>query len=604
MVAASPRPQSFSITTAIDAVASLFDIKEGFRKGYVFELRNTQQPAPLQVHVLVLNPRRYTLSEPFQVTLTPTEDNSVVAEETGYIIREIIIEGTMGLSDKKATGFEGVQFGGSAVSGSEHFSNLREMFRCYSELKKDPRTAPFTRMVFHSLRDDDHFLVVPRSFETPRDARTTRMHYDYRIALAVIGDAANTLVPVVSDEGFDFFSDELQAISSAFNDARAAFAEITANIAAIKRKVGNIEAVMLQAAGLINAVGNMLKAGGALIAYPFQLVASTLETVDRAQDNLAQSFNDFAPIPDVGGQPRGQTSADIQHAMRRMSAAIDRLAVHPQRFGSDTRERTSAAYKRELALTDDDLENATGGASIGSKTRITVGSEADAGLDLSAYRGYTRVRVFRTTTIEGLAFQFDVPAELIILINDLRFPYIAEGGGPGILKPGDFILIPLREGVTPTGAGVAPGDENLTIDDALYGVDLALDPVELDKGRFELLEDTVRSFQDALLIHGLENVVQGTSITILTERGTTVYVPEVGIRRNVGIRGTLQHVLLAALNLREAILLDPRIEGIQDSSVVLDGDVLTQEISPIVTGQKEAVTLILPFGKATGLGGG
>ena len=39
-------------------------------------------------------------------------------------------------------------------------------------------------MVFHSLRDDDHFVVVPRSFEAPRDARTTR-----ELAEKVRGDA-------------------------------------------------------------------------------------------------------------------------------------------------------------------------------------------------------------------------------------------------------------------------------------------------------------------------------------------------------------------------------------------------------------------------------
>src|SRR3990170_1960072 len=58
-------------------------IRAGFRSGYVFELRDLREPIPIQVHVLVLNPRSYTLSEPFQSTLTPTEDNTVVAEETG-----------------------------------------------------------------------------------------------------------------------------------------------------------------------------------------------------------------------------------------------------------------------------------------------------------------------------------------------------------------------------------------------------------------------------------------------------------------------------------------------------------------------------------------
>jgi hypothetical protein len=58
--------------------------------------------------------------------------------------------------------------------------------------------------------------------------------------------------------------------------------------------------------------------------------------------------------------------------------------------------------------------------------------------------------------------------------------------------------------------------------------------------------------------------------------------------------------VLAALNLREAILSDSRIEGIAESEIVLDGDVLSQEITPIITGQRSDVTLVLPFGRASG----
>jgi hypothetical protein len=120
-------------------------------------------------------------------------------------------------------------------------------------------------------------------------------------------------------------------------------------------------------------------------------------------------------------------------------------------------------------------------------------------------------------------------------------------------------------------------------------------------GRFELR--VAPNGLDADKVRGLANVIQGTEITVRTERGATVYVPEVGIRRSVGVKGTIQHLIMAALNLREGILADPRIEGIQDTTTILEGDVLSQEISPKLVGEKEGVTLVLPFGKATGTGG-
>jgi len=100
----------------------------------------------------------------------------------------------------------------------------------------------------------------------------------------------------------------------------------------------------------------------------------------------------------------------------------------------------------------------------------------------------------------------------------------------------------------------------------------------------------------------VQNVVQGSRITIETERGSTTFLPFVGILRNVGVKGTLQHMLLAALRLREAVLADPRIERIDSSRIVLDADVLTQEITPIVRGRTDAPTIAIPFGRASGGG--
>jgi hypothetical protein len=590
---AGPAPEQFEVSgLAGETSASLTDLRN-LKNGYVFEMLDIRGPRQLRVHVLVLNPRSYTLSEPFQSTLTPTEDNTVVAEENGLIVREITLDGTFGIKDKRATGFQGAQGQGASISGNSHFKDLRNFFREYSRRKKDPRESAFVRMVFHCIKDDDHFIVVPRSFETPRDARSTRMHYEYRISLAAIAVADGTTLRIApSEDGFDFFANELRSISNAFNDARAAFSETTANLSAIKRKVGNIQAVMIEAAGIINAAGNMLSGATALIDAPLRAVASGLESIANASDRLA----------DAAASAGDPVLEDNARSLRRMEAAIDQIAAFPERFGPSSLERTKTLYDGERGLTSDDIENDTGGASLGSKTRLAVGSVGrELGLDLGAYRGVQRIRITRADSIEAFAGRFSAPPELIILINDLRFPYIAEGGGPGILAPGELILIPVREGLATTTA--SPSNEYLTVDEALYGVDLALDPVLLAKGKLEIRVDEAHDRFDADLSRGLPNLVQGLEIVIRTERSTTTFLPDIGIRRSVGVKGTLQHVMLSAIVLREAILSDPRIEGIQESRIVLNGDVLTQEITPVVATERRAFTLVLPFGTAAGVGG-
>ena len=114
--------------------------------------------------VFVLNPTRYEVSEPFQAELTPAEDNTIVAEENGIIVREILLEGTFGLMERSAVGFQGAQGDGKPLSGTAHYEFLKKMFRRYSDLKKEPTTSPHYEMIFHALKDDEHYRVIPRSF--------------------------------------------------------------------------------------------------------------------------------------------------------------------------------------------------------------------------------------------------------------------------------------------------------------------------------------------------------------------------------------------------------------------------------------------------------
>jgi len=582
-------PSEFTLQGPDGSEASIHELRAGFQQGFVFELVDlSAQSEPLEVIVLVLNPRSYTLSEPFQLTLTPTEDNTVIAEENGIIIREITLEGTFGLTKKKATGFLGAQGNGASLSGTEHFNKLRNMFRRYSSLKKDPARNADIQLIFHSLRDEDHFIVTPRSFETPRDARTTRVHYDYRIQLAAIGAAETSLLerqPSTSD--FDF-TDVLREINEAFNDARGAFADATKRVSEIKRKVANISTVLNNAAQIINAVGGFLSGTADLINFPLRAVTSAAESLAGAADTLADS------IDDVAGTKTETFSSDSRN-IRRIEAAFDRIAMFPSKF-EDSIERISGTYQGPQRFTVFDVENNVAGAQDSARTEAVAGSAHRFGLDLDTGGGTERVRVSRTDTIDSIAADAGTSPETIIIINDLRPPYISSGGGPGVKRPGDTMLIPSRAG---GGTSTEPGSEYLSPEDALYGVDFKFDDEVLRKeGRFDL--SVANSLFDAELSSGVANVVQGTQITVLTEIGATVFVPEVGLRRNVGTKGTIQHVLLASIRLREGILVDPRISGIQSLRVVLDGDVLTQEITPIIGTSRRGVKLVLPFGRASG----
>ena len=95
----------------------------------------------------------------------------------------------------------------------------------------------------------------------------------------------------------------------------------------------------------------------------------------------------------------------------------------------------------------------------------------------------------------------------------------------------------------------------VTAEDALYGVDLALDKELLQtESRMDLKVDVAHGSMDAELVRGIPNVVQGVEIIVNTELTSSTHVPDVGRRRSVGVKGTLRHLLLTATNLRDAVL--------------------------------------------------
>lgn len=583
--------------------ANISELRPAFRQGFVFELLDMANPGtPLAVHVMVLNPVRYLLSEPFALTLTPAEDDTVVAEENGIIIREITLEGTFGLMERRASGFIGAQGGGNPLSGTDHFQALRNLFRRYSALKKDPGRAANIVLIFHALRDDDHFVVTPRQFETPRDAQKTRVHYEYRITMAAIAEATHSaLQPKREETGlFGELGNAVRDINEAFNDARAGIAEVTANLAQIRRKVGNINTVLNNAIQVVNAVGGFVSGVTQAINYPLQLVANVVEGVDSAADTLLLSVENAA----FG------VFHENARSLRRISSAVDRIALYPDRF-EDTTKRIEDLYQGEKNVTSADVAGGVssapgpGGATVGTRTRVIAGSDGRlAGLSVPRGTGLRGVAVTRTDSLESIASAAGTTPEAVIIINELRPPYLTAAGGPGIAKPGDVLLVPADTG---SGGGDPRGvNEFLDAEEALYGIDIALDPLELDRyGRFDILVNEANEPTDAGLVRGIPNVVQGTEITIGTEVGSTVFLPTLGLRRNVGSKGTAQHALLTSLTLREAMLQDPRISGIESSRVVFDSNTgeLSQEITPIVSGRRSGATLVLPFGRATGGGG-
>lgn len=574
---------------------SLPSVKRAFTTGFVFELLNVRQNQVIDQHVMVLNPSRYTVSEPTQVTLTPTDGDTVIEETNGTLVRDIQIEGTFGLKKRSPSKFS--SSGQSDKDGSEQFELLRNLFRKYSALKQKPSEAPFIKLIFHCLRDNDHFVVVPRMFETPRDAKTTRMHYNYRISLYAIGPADGVRLKEQKDNYS--FTDALRDINQCVSDARGFFTDVNAFKAQIRRKIQNIDAILINVNGLITqaalAFGNSggSSALGNAIAYPFERAAQVVESVDDLADNFVTSF----------AKPPEGDEARIERSIRKLGTSLQTMLVYPERFqesSQDSKRRTARAYLGDKNLTANDYESLTGGATESSALRVQRGTEQNAGVDFGESRSVLRVVVESVTTLEMLSSTYGASPELIVILNDLRAPYFTRGGGFGTLKPGDTVLVPVASADTgvPNSAGVNSQISSPAL--TLYGADFALDPELLAQGRLDFIEDMTHDADDAQIVEGPANVVQGAQITLNTEKGETQFLPDVGVTMSVGAKGLLSTMVLSAVSLQNALLEDDRIERIETAAVTLEGDVLSHTVTPVLKGSRERVDVVLPFGRAVG----
>jgi len=561
-----------------------------FKKGFVFEVIDTgadfQGHEALITKSLVLNPRRYTISEPFTSTLTPSEDDTVVAEENGILIREITIEGTTGITNKTEDALSRGGAVGTGASGVEHFHQLRDMFREYSRLKKDPILAPRIRMIFHNVKEDDHFVVVPRVFETPRDASSNRFHLNYRITLAAIQPYPPPPKKTDLLGELGKFGRVIKDITTALNFARANLVELIDATEILRSRIRNPEEFLINSALCINAVADLVDGVTITIALSqefYEVNADLLETVQEQLENDIDS-------------PPTEVEFRLARIIKDLRSALERVQQHTEQFSPPLGEDISAPFAGDRNLTNADLKDNTAGASKGTRTRLVLGGGRNLGLNLGAFNSTRLSSIAAGSTIDGIATRENVPREALIALNNLRFPYIARGGGPGTLEPGDPILIPVRAAGQRTNT--SPSGEYLTPEEILYGVDLALDPALAEVGVFDILVDVTHGALDAQLVKGLSNATQGIQIIVSTERGATDFIPDLGIKRTPGVQGTVRNMLVASMYLREAILSDPRVESIISTRIQLTGDVLTQEISPQLIGDRDNVTVVVPFGKA------
>ena len=522
-------------------------------KGYAFEVRLTDQngatkPAPgWKEFRLQINPQELTQDEIFAIEVTPTF-RGVMVEHHGTIMKDITIAGTTGISPMRRDGGASFKSGDpilqSGHSGFKEFHEFRTYIRMYVENKRkesavDKRKQGELRLVFKNFKDSEYLFVEPIKFTMKRSASRPFL-YDYNIQLKAIGVASD--ITPKQPTFFESLDNVLEDIQGYFELGSKV---INGGIGIIRRTERDITNTILNP---IRAISLALIAirGGQLVNLGLAgITRRFIDSLNREIQRVENNFNDVigrdmnayngaaGRTSTLVGTPRQSSYQELQilNGLNALKKGLVLLA-----------SQQDTLFDKDVFQTNADVANQFSNAF----TLDTPNSVSD------------------TTILDDDNLQSIAGRELgdpdkyrdIVILNNLKPPYIDSAGGVGVLKPGQKILLP--KGGANFGATLPKNKEwnitrQLQEQEKHLGIDIRID----DNG-----DMAISNIKDLDLIGGMENMVQVVGLKLLLERGSLKRHPEIGTGLQIGRKTRSSELDELRQEITSSYGQDPRVESI------------------------------------------
>lgn len=326
------------------------------------------------------------------------------------------------------------------------------------------------------------------------------------------------------------------------------------------------------------------------------IAAKAESAVSGAEARIRKAFS-------VAGSLQVQVSRflflmeDINAALDRFLAATDNFITFPYRSvreASDLCRRIYEVYTNVIDFPDptqgeikDSLDFL--GALL-SKPAAFFQPLTDA--QGTAYTSSFSVTVEPGTTLAKLENEFGVPAEDIIKLNNLAYPYFdefeltdgLEVDGRKTLKAGDEVLIPTKAGEG--NVNTPPPDvlgTNKTQEERFFGTAWVLDKDGNMRG--------TSSKTGFLKVSGLDNMVQALRVALSTEKGSIVQHPQYGLERIIGRKATTVELEMFKVELFRQTISDPRVDAVEKLNLEFEQGLASAQIQSRLKNARESVLL-------------
>ena len=543
-------------------------------------------------------PQSIEMSEPSSTQIVATQNGGKFIESHGSLFKDLRIQGTVGFRPnpvtneivpglKSATGIDltypstirGLFTNDNRglhpdeYTGFDDIIFLRNLFRKYWDTKNNPALARRHVLVWISAKESEAWVVEPINFTTTRDSGSP-LTYNYAIQCRSLYPydltfkrEENKLSGVLGQ--VKSIRDVLQTVNKVIRDIADAFNQIAGIINyAVNLPLNIVNTVLTPALEVISsaaAIKNSLTGIGQLYEGRVKQWATQCKSaIELLSESASGGSDNVAAASDFVQDSAGQDGVDgiLRKSIR------DMLRSSQQFLSLDflwTQPRQKQVTDYTKAYNDNRGEPPLTQGSPLNTANLRIPDTVEEKLSMNE-------------SIRSAAKRFlgdESYWKLLVMINDLKAPYISASGGQNVLQPGDPILVP---------AGTTPGDDLSEVPRAVNPDEAseALNPAYKRYGRdLKLVNSSAGSsyadFEvngrgDLSMIEGLENVEQAIMIKFSTEQGELATHPLFGAKYPLGEKFPgLQKFHEYSLNVRRTLRQDPRVKEIEKLSLAVEG---------------------------------
>ena len=597
------------------SLVSTDDIIPGGGSPNASQASGSKKPDGPTEFIFRVNPKNITITEPAAVDIQPTQDGGQFIEHQGSIYKNITIRGTTGLRPNKGVGalssvipivnvanplaaFEAATRGSGVLkdeknglprgeqSGFEDLIQLRNLFRNYYDVKRDPELASKYILVWQNGYEGDFFVVEPQQFESVQDASSPLTH-TYTITLRTIQRVDKALFQRAEDskllaklKGPQRFNERLNEINRSLASTLNTLDRVASRVVGIpeqtirqltqlSQNIANFKVIGKDPSTAFSATRASVKslAEACLAASGIQSIID-LDDPDPPENDLTDDYVAEGKITD---------GAEAARALQRAARTMGALFGEGLLFSEPTAQkydRRSESYRRSREA---------------GSAPPTAGSATDV-------QNLRAPGATRQVTLHGYDNIFSASQRILgdqarwkelVMINDLKPPYIdATGDGRNVLRPGiDRILAPGSS----TQSSEVESDVNSAAQDGFVermGRDLLIKDDGF--GRYDL---DVSQKGDLRTIEGVDNLGQAIEVKFSTEQGELPTHPTFGIQAPIGSKTVVRSLVAYQLNARASLLSDSRIDKVRRFNFRAEGNTVRVSADLVVAGIDQGVSV-------------